>query len=133
MDAFSSLKISATALEAQKVRMNVYASNIANANSTRTPEGTGAYRRKDVLFSTFMVDGGYGVDVKGIVDDTRPMRQVFEPGHPDADPQGYVTYPNVNVIEEMVNMVTATRAYEASITAMNNTRAMAQKALELGR
>ena len=134
MDMFSAMKISATALEAQKVRMNVSASNIANVNSTSTPDGAGPYRRKDVHFSAYMLEeGAYGVDVTGIVEDPRPFRKVFDPGHPDADSEGYVTFPNVNIIEEMVNMMTAGRAYEANITAINNAKSMMMKALELGR
>ncbi len=131
---FSAMKVSATALEAQKVRMNVAASNIANVNSTRTPDGSGPYRRKDVHFSAYMMkEGVYGVDVTGIVEDPRPFRKVFDPGHPDADSKGYVTFPNINIIEEMVNMMTAGRAYEANITAINNAKSMMMKALELGR
>jgi len=133
MNLFTAIKVSATALEAQKVRMNVSASNIANANSTRTAEGSGPYRRKDVQFAAHLMDEGvYGVDVRAIVEDERPFPRVYDPGHPDADSEGLVTRPNVNVIEEMVNMMTATRAYEANVTAINNARAMVQKALELG-
>jgi len=135
MDLFSAMKVSATALEAQKVRMNVCASNIANVNSTQTPDGTGPYRRKDVHFETVLLGerGVEAVDVKRIVEDPRPFREVFDPSHPDADPEGYVHLPNVNIIEEMVNMMTATRAYEANVTAIQNVKAMVQKALELGR
>lgn len=135
MNLFTSIAVGATALEAQKVRMNVAASNMANVNSTRTPEGNGPYRRKDVEFSAHLMgeQGVYGVNVTRIVEDQRPFQKVFDPGHPDADAEGLVQLPNVNIIEEMVNMMTATRAYEANITAINNAKAMVQKALELGR
>jgi len=134
MDLFTSMKVSATALEAQKIRLNVCASNLANVNSTRTADGGGPYRRKDVRFQSVLLEQGVSaVDVTEIVEDPRPFRRVYDPGHPDADAAGYVELPNVNVIEEMVNMMTATRAYEANVTAIQNVRAMIQKALEIGR
>jgi flagellar basal-body rod protein FlgC len=128
---FVSLKISATALEAQKVRMNVIASNIANVSSTRTPEG-GPYRRKDVLFQSYMYnEGAIGVDIPKIVEDQRPFKMVYDPGHPDANVDGYVTYPNINGIEETVNMMTAARAYEANLAAINVYKQMFTKTLEI--
>lgn len=132
-EMFIALKVSATALEAQKVRMNVIASNIANVNSTRTSEG-GPYRRKDVLFQTHLFDeSAAGVDIPQIVEDLRPFKQVFEPGHPDADQDGYVSYPNVNSIEEMVNLMNATRAYEANLTLIQSYKDMFTKTLDITR
>src|SRR3989304_2515953 len=139
-DLFS---VSASGMEAQRLRMNIIASNLANVETTRTATG-GAYRRKDIVFETQgQVDFGthlkaasaaynYGVKVSGIIEDARPLKYKYEPGHPDADKTGYVAYPNVNAAEEMVNMIAATRSYEANVTAFKATREMALKALELG-
>jgi flagellar basal-body rod protein FlgC len=136
MDSFNVFKVSASALEAQKQRMNVIASNMANVHSTRTDEG-GPYRRKDVLFSATPVqydsDTLTGVKVVDIVADSTPFRTVYDPGHPDADKDGYVSMPNINIIEEMVNMMMASRAYEASVSAFNMSKTMFLKTLELGR
>ncbi|MDI1470934.1 MAG: flagellar basal body rod protein FlgC [Thermodesulfovibrio sp.] len=130
-DLFLPLKVSATGLEAQKIRLNVIASNLSNINSTRTPEG-GPYRRKDVLFMSYMYDQiSHGVDVYKIVEDQRPFRIVFEPGHPDADKDGYVRYPNVNPMEEMINMISASRAYEANLTMINSYKEMFLRTLDL--
>ncbi|HWR89644.1 MAG TPA: flagellar basal body rod protein FlgC [Dissulfurispiraceae bacterium] len=130
-EMFLPLRVSASALEAQKIRMNVIASNIANVNSTRTPEG-GAYRRKDVTFqSYFFTDNAVGVDVPKIVEDTRPLKAVYDPSHPDADATGYVNYPNITVIEEMVNLLTASRAYEANLTMINTYKEGYMKTLDL--
>jgi flagellar basal-body rod protein FlgC len=116
--------------------MNVIASNMANAQSTKTAEG-GPYRRQDVVFTTEPLQAGRpgleGVKVSGVVKDDSPFKMVFDPGHPDADGDGFVAMPNVNVIEEMVNMMMATRAYEASVTAFNLSKTMFMKTLELGR
>jgi len=130
-DIFLPLKVSATGLEAQKIRLNVIASNLANVNSTRTPEG-GPYRRKDVLFMTYMYDQiSQGVDVNKIVEDQRPFRVVYEPTHPDADKDGYVKYPNVNPMEEMINLISASRAYEANLTMINSFKDMFVRTLDL--
>ncbi|MEN2985199.1 MAG: flagellar basal body rod protein FlgC [Thermodesulfovibrionaceae bacterium] len=130
-DLFLPLKVSATALEAQKIRLNVIASNIANINSTKTPEG-GPYRRKDVLFITYIYDQiSQGVDVLKIVEDQRPFRTVYDPSHPDADKNGYVKYPNVNPMEEMINLISASRAYEANLTMINSYKEMFTRALDL--
>jgi flagellar basal-body rod protein FlgC len=130
-DLFLPLKVSATGLEAQKIRLNVIASNLSNINSTRTPEG-GPYRRKDVIFISYMYDQiSYGVDVYKIVEDQRPFRIVFEPGHPDADKDGYVRYPNVNPMEEMINMISASRAYEANLTMINSYKEMFLRTIDL--
>lgn len=130
-DLFLPLKVSATGLEAQKIRLNVIASNLANVNSTRTPEG-GPYRRRDVLFATYIYDQiSQGVDIQRIVEDQRPPRVVFEPSHPDADKDGYVRYPNVNPMEEMINMISASRAYEANLTMINSYKEMFLRTLDL--
>ncbi|MGC2061476.1 MAG: flagellar basal body rod protein FlgC [Thermodesulfovibrionales bacterium] len=136
MDWFGVFRVSSSALEAQRTRMNSIASNMANAHSTRTLEG-GPYKRKDVVFSTKEVEPGEkgleGVQVAQIVEDRTPPTMVYDPGHPDADNNGYVAMPNVNVIEEMANMMMATRAYEASVAAFNISKGMITKSLEIGR
>ncbi|RJR18086.1 MAG: flagellar basal body rod protein FlgC [Nitrospiraceae bacterium] len=134
MDIF---KVNSSALESQRVRMNTIASNMANAQTTRTENG-GPYVKKDVVFSTMPVKANAdrtlnGVKVSGIVEDTKPPIVVYDPGHPDADENGNVSMPNINVIEEMVNMMMAFRAYEANVRAFNTSKGMYQKALELGR
>ncbi len=135
MDIFKSFDVSASAMVAQKIRLNTIASNLANADTTRTPEG-GPYRRRDVVFSSVLLDETRrleGVRVVDVVEDNSPPRVIYSPGHPDADARGFVKMPNVNIIEEMVNMMVATRAYEANVNAFNITKAMYLKALELGR
>lgn len=136
MDIDKLLNISASGLEAQRVRMNTIAGNLANAQSTHTPEG-GPYRRKDVVFSEIlnsMTGKGSGeVQVRDIIEDQRPFQVVYDPQHPDANAEGYVQLPNVNLLEEMVNMMSASRSYEANVTAINSAKTMAQKALEIGR
>lgn len=136
MDSFGVFKVSASALTAQRERMNVIASNMANAQSTRTSEG-GPYVRKDVLFATDPLGTGPapldGVSVAGVVRDNSPFNMIYDPGHPDANSDGFVAMPNVSVIEEMVNMMMAFRAYEASVTSFNTSKAMLLKTLELGK
>ncbi len=130
-EMFMPLKVSATALEAQKIRMNVIASNIANVNSTRTPEG-GPYRKKDVVFESYMFDeSSVGVNIPKIVEDERPFKLVYNPSHPDANKDGYVSYPNINTIEETVNLISATRAYEANLTLINSYKEMFMKTLDI--
>ena len=133
MDLFTAMDISASGMRAQRTRMNVISSNIANAHTTRTPEG-GPYQRKDVVFreNTFEKELS-SVDVEEIVNDTREGNRIFEPDNPDADESGYVTMPNVNLMEEMVNMIGATRAFEANTTAIKAQKDMALKALAIGR
>lgn len=148
MGIFNAINLSATGLTAQRLRMDVIAKNIANASTTRTENGL-PYRRQVVIFEEncrnkafsqflseesrrlFLKNGG--VKVKGIVDDKSPFKRIYDPGHPDADAEGYVLMPNVDVVVEMVNMISAARAYEANVTALNATKGMAQKALEIGR
>ena len=143
MDFFSSMDISASALSAERTRMNLISSNLANANSTRTAEG-GPYKRKDAIFTATQAPGSFGaalgqataarrVEVTQIQEDQNPPRLQYEPTHPDADPQGYVAYPNVNVVEEMADMISASRSYEANVTAANAAKAMALKTLDLGK
>ncbi len=136
---FESFAISAQALTSQRIRLNVIASNLANINTTRTPEGT-PYRRRDVVFSAHPFESALsvagrstltGVRVVEVVEDARPFRLVYEPSHPDADENGYVMYPNVNPLEEMVNMMTAVRSYEANISVLKATKTMISKALEI--
>lgn len=137
MNSFSVFEVSASALNAQRQRMNVIASNMANVHSTRTEEG-GPYRRKDVIFSAVSFQSNpdshlIGVKVTEIVPDISPFKKIYDPGHPDADKDGYVMMPNVNSVEEMVNMMMAFRAYEASVSAFNTSKMLVMKTLELGR
>lgn len=140
-DFFSSLDVSASALSAERLRMNLTSSNLANAQTTRTPEG-GPYRRKDAIFeakpfaselSAQMDSPLHQVKVTDIVSDPNPPKLVFQPDHPDANPDGYVAYPNVNTMEEMVNLITASRTFEANVTVINTTKSMMNKALDIGR
>ncbi|MFA5073256.1 MAG: flagellar basal body rod protein FlgC [Nitrospirota bacterium] len=134
MDSFGIFRVSGSALEAQRQRMNVIASNMANAHSTKTDEG-GPYRRKDVIFTTDPMTasgpGLEGVKVSNVVVDSTPPRMIYDPSHPDANASGLVAMPNVNVIEEMVNMMMASRAYEASASAFSISKASFMKTLEL--
>ncbi|MBS1961004.1 MAG: flagellar basal body rod protein FlgC [Bdellovibrionales bacterium] len=145
MDFFSSMRVSASGLEAQTRRMNTISSNIANAETTRTEEG-GPYKRKDPIFTAETDKESFGeilnnqldqqvqgVLVEDIHEDTAPPRMVYNPNHPDANEEGYVAMPNVNTVEEMANMISAQRSYEANVTAMNAAKAMAAKALEIGK
>ena len=131
------LEVSASALEAHRIRMNTIASNMANAQSTKT-EGGGPYVKKNVIFQTMPVGSDpagnlEGVRVSGIIEDTKAPIVIYDPGHPDADENGNVSMPNINVIEEMVNMMMALRAYEANVKAFNISKGMFQKSLEIGR
>lgn len=148
MGFLDTLNVSASGMTAERLRMDVIANNLANANTTHTDEG-GPYRRKMVIFapasggSSFAdalagaqgdsSNTGQGVQVQAIVPDNSPLKRIYEPGHPDADAQGYVSMPNVDTVTEMVDMMSATRAYEADVTAVNAVKAMAQKALEIGK
>ncbi|SDM97561.1 flagellar basal-body rod protein FlgC [Paenibacillus sp. yr247] len=141
--------ISSSALTAQRLRMDVVSSNIANADTTRAKFVDGKwvpYTRKLVAFETksqpnfaqslksAMADGtGEGVRVNKIFEDTSPLKQVYNPTHPDADVNGFVSMPNVDVLKEMVDMISATRSYEANVTALNASKSMITKALEIGR
>ena len=142
----SIFKVSSSALAAERVRMNVISSNIANANSTRTEEGDGPYKRKDVVFTARNSGETFDnlmrlasdpnikeVKVDAIVEDQKPPKRVYNPGHPDADKEGYVLLPNISVMEEMVNMITSTRAFESNVEAINATKSMANNAINIGR
>jgi flagellar basal-body rod protein FlgC len=133
MDLFTAMDISASGLTAQRTRMNVISSNLANAQTTRTNEG-GPYKRRDVIFKETSFEGQLSsVEVDGIVTDPTPGKQIYDPGNPDADASGNVTMPNVNMMEEMVNMINATRAFEANSIAVKSQKDMALKALTIGR
>lgn len=136
MSLFGGLAISASGLTAERLRMDVIAENLANAESTRGADGQ-PYRRKSVVLGAAGGSGASfsdvlaGVRVKGVVEDTGPGRRVYDPSHPDADKQGFVTLPNVNTVTEMVDLITATRGYEANIQAMNAAKTMFSRTLEL--
>ncbi len=133
MGLLESLRISGSALTAQRLRLDVIASNLANLETTRTPEG-GPYRRQKVVFAPWVPPGagGVGVQVPAVLSEGR-FRRVYDPEHPDADPDGFVTMPDINLVTEMTDLLSAVRAYEANVAALNALRQMAQRALELGR
>lgn len=126
----SSIDISASGLSAQRLRLNIIANNLANVETTRTTEG-GPYKRLRAVFE--VAENGEGVKVGEVSPDPRPFHVVYQPGHPDADAQGYVRMPNVNSVEEMVDLVSATRSYEANVTALNASKSMTRKAMEIGK
>lgn len=143
MDIFKSMQIGASALKAHTTRLNTISSNLANIETTSTPEG-GPYKRKSVYFETqpltfkehldaTTANAVNGVKVREIVEDTDPPKMVYKPQHPDADEKGYVAMPNVNLLEEMVDMMSATRSYSANATVIKSAKRMALKALEIGR
>jgi flagellar basal-body rod protein FlgC len=145
MNFLDALNTSASGLSAQRLRMNLISSNLANVNTPQAKDGT-AYKRKDAVFSAEptpssfgktladrLSNGLTGVEVVAIRDDNRPPILKFDPTHPDADEKGFVALPNINVVEEMVNMISATRSYEANVTAVKATKEMASQALEIGR
>jgi flagellar basal-body rod protein FlgC len=139
MDIFTSLDISASALKAQRIRLNTISSNMANVETTSTPEG-GPYKKKSVYFQTKpisfkeeMDNSIRGVEVTKIIEDETEPRKIYDPSHPDAAEDGYVAMPNISVLKEMVDMMSATRAYEANTTVIKSAKRMALKALEIGR
>jgi flagellar basal-body rod protein FlgC len=146
MSIFKSMNISATGLTAERLRMDIISKNIANANTTRTLAGT-PYRRQMVVFEEQGENSfeamlqkakgdsviGNGVEVAEIVEDQSDFKRIYNPGHPDADDEGYVLMPNVDVVTEMINLMTASRSYEANVTSLNTAKSMAMKALEIGR
>ncbi len=147
MAFLGSFDISASGMSAQRIRMDVAAENIANIDTTRTQAG-GAYRRKDVVFESYgsfadavrsasrgqgIQSRSAGVRVAGIIEDDREMKRVYNPDHPDADADGFVTMPNVDLLKETVDSMSATRSYEANVTALNAMKLMAQKALDIGK
>ncbi len=145
MDFSTALRVSSSGLTAQRMRMNTISSNIANINTTRTPEG-GPYRKKEVIFEAMPEVKNFGqvlsttpqkqisrVQVTDVHVDRRAPLLKYEPDHPDANEQGYVAYPNINLMEEMTNMIQATRSYEANVSAAQATKDMALSALQIGR
>lgn len=145
-DFMSGMRVSSSGMAAQRTRMNTISSNIANINTTRTPEG-GPYRRKDVVFEAMPDAKSFGdiimstdprhdvqrVQVTDVRSDTKAPLLKYEPDHPDANADGYVAYPNINHMEEMANMIMATRLYEANVSALQASKDMANSALEIGR
>jgi len=143
MDILNSFKISGSAMQAQSQRLDTISSNLANIETTSTPEG-GPYKKKSVYFQSTPLsfkeelDGSLrratqGVKVTKIIEDQSPPRKIYNPTHPDADGDGYVAMPNVNHMEEMVDMMSATRSYQANATVIKSAKRMAMKALEIGR
>ncbi|HPI04060.1 MAG TPA: flagellar basal body rod protein FlgC [Candidatus Goldiibacteriota bacterium] len=148
MSAFDAFVISASGLTAERLRMDVISNNIANVNTTKTVDG-GPYQRQRVIFEprgekanmlfpamfdkSKRIANFSGVKVTGVINDANPPKLMFDPGHPDANKEGYVAMPNVNIVKEMVDMISATRAYEANVTALNSAKSMAAKALEIGK
>jgi flagellar basal-body rod protein FlgC len=151
MSFLDSFDISASGMSAQRIRLDIAAENMANVDTTRTENG-GPYLRKDVVLATYgkkttfanalraartgsyvISSGKRGVRVAGIIDDTRETKRVYNPTHPDADQDGYVEMPNVDVIKETVDAMSATRSYEANVTALNAIKMMTQKAMDIGK
>ena len=137
MSMFKIFEVSGSAVSAQSQRLNVVASNLANADTVAGPDGQ-AYKARQAVFETVLMGsrsqpgGAAGVRVSTIDEDQTPGRRVFDPKHPSADAEGYVTYSNVNAVEEMVNMISASRSYPNSIEVMNTARSLLQKTLQLG-
>ena len=138
MSLFNVMQISSTGMEAENVRLNTTASNIANANSVSSSYDE-TYRARHPVFATALQDAmrdqskGAGVQVKGIVESDAPLQVEYSPNNPMADEDGYIYKPNVNIVEEMANMMTASRSYEANVAAFNATKGMVQQALNIGR
>lgn len=143
MNFFTAIDISASGLAAQRTRMNIVSMNLSNMNATRTSTG-GPYRRKIPVFTATSLEDSFrgrlkskidgkieGVVVTDIIEDMSDFKKIFDPSHPDADKFGYVTMPNVNLMQEMVTMLTAKRSFEANIAALSASKAMALKSLEL--
>ena len=145
MDFMTAFDISASGLAADRTRINTISMNLANAKTTRTPLG-GPYRRRTVVQQTADVDDPFSVHMQSALDrsvkgvrvmavtmDNRPFKRVYEPGNPDANAEGYVMYPDINVEEEMANLMTAQRGYEANVTTVDAVKGMYVKALEIGK
>lgn len=133
MSLLNVFNIAGSAMNAQSQRLNTVASNLANADSATGPDGK-AYRARQVVFNTVPVgeQGGAGVNVAAVIEDASPMKQVYDPKHPLADDKGYVTLPNVNVVEEMVNMISASRSYQSNVEMLNTSKTLLLKTLNLG-
>lgn len=134
MSLIRSFSVASSGLVAQSQRLNVVASNIANAESVQGPDGQ-PYKARQTVFRPAPMFGGVasGVEVAAIVDSNAPMRKEYKPGHPNADANGFVTMPNVNPVDEMVNMISASRSYQMNVEIMNTSRQLMQKTLDLGR
>jgi flagellar basal-body rod protein FlgC len=144
MDELTAMHISGSALKAERARLNIAAMNLANANTTRTLEG-GPYKAKSVIFAAKPLPGTFRdtlnstaerlrtVEVARVVEDKAPFAEIYDPSHPDADANGIVRMPNVNVAEQMVDMMSAKRSYEANVTALDAVKNMALRALEISR
>ena len=140
MDFLTSFKICSSGLAAQRVRMDVIASNLANAETTRTPEG-GPYKKKTVVLTSEPLPGAFGTSLNDAarvvkvekIEEDREVRMVYDPTHPDADGKGFVAKPNINLMMEMADMITTSRNYEACVTAFDATKNMVLKTLEIGK
>lgn len=144
MDLLTAIKISSSGLTAQRVRLNVLSSNLANANSTRSADGTGPFKRKDPIFQEISAEtfdraldraskNLTGVQVREIVEDQSPGERVYDPSHPDADAEGFVTMSNVNVVKELTDIMATSSSYEANISAIRSARDMINATLAIGR
>ncbi len=133
MSMFQIFNVSGSAVSAQAQRLNVVSSNLANADTVAGPDRS-AYKARHVVFTTEPMGdvGAAGVTVSNVVEDNTPGRRIHDPGHPQADAQGYVTYSNVNAVEEMVNMISASRSYQNNIEVMNTAKSLLMKTLQLG-
>jgi flagellar basal-body rod protein FlgC len=147
MDLFKIFSVSGSGMAAQRSRMTVVAGNLANSETSRTPEG-GPYRRRNIIFQAVPTDGEFaaqfdklsdggaeaqGVEVVGVKASNRPPRVIFDANHPDANAEGYVAMPNINPMEEMVDMLSAVRSYEANLATYNTTKSLIRKILDIGR
>ena len=133
MSLMRAFEIGSTGLVAQSIRLNTTASNIANVETLEGPDGR-PYRGRQVVFRTTPIQGtpGAGVEVANIVENDAPLRKEYKPGHPRADAQGYIEMPNVNPVEEMVNMISASRSYQMNLELMSNTRLLVTRTLSMG-
>jgi len=133
MSLFNIFNVAGSGMAAQSQRLNVVASNLANADSTTSANGQ-PYRAKQVVFAATPVDGSgaQGVKVTAVVEDNAPMKMVYDPKHPMADAQGYIAMPNVNVVDEMVNMISASRAYQNNVDVLNTSKTLLLKTLTIG-
>jgi flagellar basal-body rod protein FlgC len=141
MDFMTSYQILGKGLAAQRAKLDIISSNLANANTTRTPEG-GPYRKKTLVLTAEPIEGRFddaiqdalrSVKVEAVSEDPKAVRTVYDPSHPDADAKGYVAMPDINVMMEMADMIAASRAYEAGVTALDATKNMTLKTLDIGR
>ena len=143
MSVFNSMKINASGLTLERLKMDIASTNIANVNTTRTEEG-GPYRRKEVVFQESLLNArnnitdqmekkSFGVKVTEIMEDDENFKIIYDPNHPDADEDGYVMMPNVNMVDEMISLIKTQRSYEANITALNTSKNILKKALEISK